>query len=547
MLGKHRYSVTVSVTPQLKHRAALTALFMISAEMKPSTGHVTIYKSYLSGKYKAQDREGATMADKAYYSSNKITIHPNEAAFIKAARPFRRLKSILGHAANGALTPITLACLPAAFIYFASGGGVAQAAQNGADNLSALQAAIAAQQAKLQQEEIQLEQQSLELDQQQRLLDSQMAKLRGAGTSSTSPAPIAADAAASSSNTSPAAATQTGPANGTVGEEQQQQQQTNQQEQTKVILQSSTVLANTGGVLTPKGKLIIDPSIEYDYWAQNQLSLNGFTIIPGITFGNIFIARVDQNFLTASLTARYGLTDRLEINAKIPLVVGYGTFTAQAAGPNAQPITASANNINIGDIQLGGSYQFNNGDNGWPVFVGNLTFKTVTGVSPYSVPIYTVYDNQGSFLGGIQKKLPTGTGFYSLEPSVTVFYPTAPGVLFGNLQYIYNFSRSFNILTSSGGLARENLEPGGAVAATFGMGFALNDKASMTLSYQQEHVFGSSANNHAIPGSAYDFGTFNFGLGYAINARTNFNIGVGIGAGPNAPVAKILFELPVRF
>jgi hypothetical protein len=484
------------------------------------------------------------MAIIAYCFSDKIKNHLTDANFIKAMKYFTRLRSILEHAARGALTPIAVVCLPASLVYVASGIDVAQAAQGGPDSLSALQAAIAAQQAKLQQEEIQLEQQSLELDQQQRLLNSQMAKLRGTGTSATSPA---ADATANSSTTSPAAATQAEPANGTVGEEQQQQQQTNQQEQTKVILQSSTVLANTGGVLTPKGKLVIDPSIEYDYWAQNQLALNGFTIIPGITFGNIFIARVDQNFLTASVTARYGLTDHLEINAKIPFVAGYGTFTAQAAGPNAQPINASANNINIGDIQFGGSYQFNDGDNGWPVFVGNLTFKTATGVSPYSVPIYTVYDNGGSFLGGIQKKLPTGTGFYSLQPSVTVFYPTAPGVLFGNLEYIYNFSRSFNLLSSSGGTVRENLEPGSAVAATFGMGFALNDKASMTLSYQQEHVFGSSVNNRSISGSAYDFGTFNFGLGYAISARTNFNIGVGIGAGPNAPVAKILFEIPMRF
>ena len=487
------------------------------------------------------------MAVKAYYSSNKIKIHHFETGFIKGMKFVSRLRSILAYTASGALTPIAVICLPASLVFAASGSGVAQAAPSQPDSLSALQAAIAAQEAKLQQEELQLEQQSLELNQQQRLLDSQMAKLRGTGTSAVSSAPVAADTAANNPATAPASAAQAAPASGTVGEEQQQQQQTNQQEQTKIILQSSTVLANTGGVLTPKCELVIDPSIEYDYWAQNQLALNGFTIIPGITFGNIFIARVDQNFLTASVTARYGLTDRLEINAKIPMVAGYGTFTAQAAGPNAQPINASANNVNIGDIQFGGSYQFNSGDNGWPVFVGNLTFKTATGVSPYSVPIYTIYDTGGNFLGGIQKKLPTGTGFYSLQPSVTVFYPTAPGVLFGNLEYVYNFSRTFNLLSSSGGTARENLEPGSAVAATFGMGFALNDKASMTLSYQQEHVFGSSVNNRSIPGSAYDFGTFNFGLGYAINARTNFNIGVGIGAGPNAPVAKILFEIPVRF
>jgi hypothetical protein len=79
------------------------------------------------------------------------------------------------------------------------------------------------------------------------------------------------------------------------------------------------------------------------------------------------------------------------------------------------------------------------------------------------------------------------------------------------------------------------------------LGFALNDKASMTFSYQQEHVFGASENDKKIDGSSYDFGTFNFGLGYTVNATTNVNIGVGIGAGPNAPVAKILVEVPVRF
>lgn len=473
------------------------------------------------------------MAAKSYifFNNSSQPIHQSATASIKTTKFLNRLKYVSSASPRAARAPLALACLPASLILALATGANAHAAQTGPASLAALQAAITAQQAKLQQEELQLEQQSLELDAQQRLLNSQMAQLRGRGTST------------ASTPSAPAPA----PASATVGQEQQQQQQQNQQEQTKVILQSSTVLANTGGVLTPKGTLVIDPSLEYDYWSQNQLALNGFTIIPGITFGNIFIARVDQNFLTAALTARYGVTNNLEVNVKVPIVAGYGTFTAQAVGPTAQPLNTSANNVNIGDIQLGASYQFNSGAQGWPVFVGNLTFKTATGISPYSVPIYTVYDSGGAFLGGIQKKLPTGTGFYSLQPSVTVFYPTAPGVLFGNFQYIYNFSRSFDILGSSGVTARENLEPGSAVAATFGMGFALNDKASLTLSYQQEHVFGSAVNHHSIPGSAYDFGTFNFGLGYAINAHTNFNIGVGIGAGPNAPVAKILFEVPMRF
>lgn len=415
--------------------------------------------------------------------------------------------------------------------------GISQAkAQTGTDNLAALQQSIAAQQMKLQQEEDQLAQQALQLQQQQQLIDQEMAKLRGAGTVK----PQKQQAAQS-------AIVQTQPPAQTAGAEQQQAQTQNQQDQTKVILQSSSVLSNAGGVLTPKGQLVIDPSVEYDYWTQNQLNLNGFTIIPGITFGNIFISHVDQRYVMPALTLRYGITNRWEINLKLPFVMGWGSTTAQQAGADALPLTASANAANIGDIQIGSSYQFNSGDEGWPIFVGNLIFKTATGQNPYDVPIHNATNTSNQLLYGIPKKLPTGTGFYALEPSVTVFYPTAPGVLFANLQYIRNFSHSYALPSTGGGTSTPiDLTPGMAVAATFGLGFALNDKASMTLSYQEEHVFSASADGKQIAGSAYDFGTFNFGLGYVLSARSSLNVGVGIGVGPYAPAAKILVEVPVR-
>ena len=423
------------------------------------------------------------------------------------------------------------------------------------DKISALATSIAAQQEKLNQEELQLEQQALELHRQQQLIDAEMASLRGAGTGGTKKAKGSSNAAASTSTPAYTSTPEPQYAQAqpqTAGAEQQQVQEENRDQRTKVILQSSTTLSNTGGVLTPKGQLLIDPSIEYDYWTQNQLNLNGFTIVPGITFGNIFISRVDQRFLTEAVTARYGVTDNLEINLKIPVVESFGSLTSQQAGTNAVPLSVSQSNANIGDIQFGSSYQFNSGENGWPVFVGNVLFKTATGQDPYDVPIYNAdntnpNDQTNQLLWGVPKKLPTGTGFYSLQPSVTVFYATAPGVLFGNVQFIQNFARTFNIPNPGGGATREQLLPGKAVEATFGIGFALNDKASMTFSYEEEHVFSSSSGGQQIPGSNYDFGTFNFGMGYAISSRTNVNIGVGIGVGPYAPAAKILLEVPTRF
>jgi hypothetical protein len=129
-----------------------------------------------------------------------------------------------------------------------------------------------------------------------------------------------------------------------------------------------------------------------------------------------------------------------------------------------------------------------------------------------------------------------------------VLLPTAPGVLFANLQLQHNFARTQPIQDRAGGPATPvNLQPGESPAITFGIGFALNDRAALTFSYQQEHVFTAFEDHQAIQGSPYSFGTFNFGLGYQISQSTRLNLSVGIGAGQNAPVAKVLLELPYRF
>ncbi|HEX7391200.1 MAG TPA: hypothetical protein VF286_13910, partial [Acidiphilium sp.] len=314
------------------------------------------------------------------------------------------------------------------------------------------------------------------------------------------------------------------------------------------VLQTAQELSSTGGVLTPKGHFVIDPSFEYDYYNQNQVAISGFTIIPGITFGNINVLKVQENELTTAVTLRYGVTNRLEVNVRIPFIYATGSTTLQPLGPNAHIYSPGANAANLGDIIVGASYQINSGDHGWPIVIGNLLFKTTTGTSPFSVPIYTTNDPNGIYIAGIQKKLPTGTGFYTLEPNVTVLIPASPAVLFANVLYGINFSRGVEIANRGGGPSTPaTLGPGNYITGTFGVGFAVNNRTSMTFSYQQEHVWGSTEGGVNIPGSSFDFGTFNFGIGFMLTKNMTLNIGAGIGVGPNSPAAKILVELPMKF
>ena len=449
-------------------------------------------------------------------------------------------------------------------------------ADDTAEDLRQLRAAIQKELADLKKREEKLHQQFLRLDQKSQLLDEQLRKLRAAGIGPGGANPSAAaggvapaagaeggpkpPAASEVAQTSaPATATQPAPAGGAAaspappaeGESAPISGPSAEEQQARQVVETAPTLSTVGGVLTPKGQIVIDPSIEYDYWAQNQLGVNGFQIIPGFIFGNVIATRFEQNITTAAVTGRWGVTDRLELNAKVPFVYNAGStndlIASVASGPTATLSSVGATGTGLGDIQFGASYQVNSGESGWPIFVGNFLFKTVTGVSPFQVPIITQSGPNGQ-LAGAPQKLATGTGFYTLSPSLTVLLPTAPGVLFANLQLQHNLARTQPIQNLAGGPATPvNLQPGESPAITFGIGFALNDRAALTLSYQQTHVFTAYANGQPITGSPYSFGTFNFGLGYQISQSTRLNLSVGIGAGPNTPAAKVLFELPYRF
>lgn len=315
----------------------------------------------------------------------------------------------------------------------------------------------------------------------------------------------------------------------------------------QLALQTAPNLAATGGVLTPRGVLVVQPTVQYDYYSQNQAVVSGFTLVPGITFGNVNINRRSQDVYTMGLRIRLGITDRLETNVYVPYVFTNSNTTTSPQSTSATPFSVGASGTDLGDVQFGASYQINAGTGGWPVFVANLQFKTITGTSPFDVPIYTINDPNGTYLQGLQKRLPTGTGFYTLTPSVTVLYPTDPGVLFANVKGIYNFSRRVTVQSTSGGAGTPTtLQPGSGLGISFGMGFSLNDQTSLSLGYEQDFYFAATQDGHNVAGSSYRQGAFNFGLGYQLSPVDALNLGASIGVGANSPAATLVLQYSRR-
>ena len=289
---------------------------------------------------------------------------------------------------------------------------------------------------------------------------------------------------------------------------------------------------NVGGVLTTKGKLILEPSIEYSYNANNRVFLDAFTFLPALAVGLIDLREIKRHSTFASLTTRYGMTDRLELEFKLPYVY-------RSDSQRSRPVSIgvgddeifNASGDGIGDLEFAARYQLNNGNDGWPIFIGNLTVTLPTGTSPFDVEF--VQSTPGAVY---PTELPTGSGYISIQPSITALYPTDPGVFFGNVSYSFNAETDESVGT---------VNPGDTIGLSFGLGFSLNERSSFSLGYSHKHVFESKIDDMNVKGSVLDIGQLSIGYSFRLSPKTNINLSLGIGTTDDAQDVRLSLRVPM--
>lgn len=293
-------------------------------------------------------------------------------------------------------------------------------------------------------------------------------------------------------------------------------------------------LVDEGGVLTRKGTLVIEPSVEYSRSSALRVAIEGFTIIPALNIGSFTITEIDRDTFTAALAARYGVTNRIEVETRVPYIYRSDTSLSRPIGAGAESDTLQeADGDNLGDVEAAVHYQLNKGKNGMPFFIGNLRFKSRTGEDPFEVDIDPTT--------GLQSELPTGSGFYALQPSITAIMPSDPVVFYANLGYMFNFERDI------GGTVGE-IDPGDSVSASFGMGFSINERSSFSLGYSHDTVFKTEQNGNNIPNSqVLQVGVLNIGYAYTITPKVNLNFNIGAGLTDDAPDARLMLRVPIAF
>ena len=306
------------------------------------------------------------------------------------------------------------------------------------------------------------------------------------------------------------------------------------------------------GILTQPGHYVLEPSVQYGYSSSNRVALVGYTIIPALLIGLIDVRETKRNTVTAALTGRWGMSRRLELEMRVPYVYrSDASISREFLQGTASEKAFNSSGRSIGDIELAARYQINQPKGNMPYLIGGLRFKARTGKDPFDVVTDCVTRCVGNTSGtGLPLDLPTGSGFYSLQPTLTWLFPSDPAVFFGGISYTHNFGRS-NISRQVLAGEREyigSVKPGDVLGINFGMGLALNDRSSFSVGVELNSVGRTKQNGLVVPSSVRtQLSSLLLGYSYRYSDRTTLNVTVGAGLTRDTPDLSLSVRIPMSF
>jgi len=293
--------------------------------------------------------------------------------------------------------------------------------------------------------------------------------------------------------------------------------------------------------LLGRGRLVIEPSLEYSRSSSNRLVFRGVEIVTGVQIGLIEANDAARDTISSSIAVRYALTDRLEIEGRVPFIYRSDRVTTLRQGGETTMQTFELDGAAMGDIELSARYQLNEPENGMPMFVAGARLKSDTGVSPFELA-------RDEF--GVSTELATGSGFWGVQGSLSVLYPTDPVVLFGNISYLYNIPRDVDqTYASANPVTIGRVDPGDSIGFGFGFGFSVNPRFSYSLGYSHAYVMETETeiNDTVQQSSELQVGTVQLGMSFRATERLTISTGVDIGVTEDAPDVRVSLRTPFRW
>ena len=284
-----------------------------------------------------------------------------------------------------------------------------------------------------------------------------------------------------------------------------------------------------GGLLLPSGVLEADNTASYFSMSSDHLTVDGFALLPVLVVGDITSERLRRDILIHSLTARLGLPKKFQIDFTVP----YGYILNRSV--NSTSNETSASQFGLGDISAGISRQLTLERGKVPDLLANFHYKSATGTNSYDLQ---------------SAETSLGSGFNTLQASLTAAKTSDPVVFFGDISYTRGIPAHHTVPgNNSDGLPTSSigyLRPGDSFGFQLGSILALNTETSMTLGWDQRFTQETKLNGNRLPASYLVEGSLRIGTSYMYAPNRMLDLSFGVGLTPDTPNLQLSVGFPIR-
>ncbi|GAB2511676.1 transporter [Lysobacter humi (ex Lee et al. 2017)] len=287
-------------------------------------------------------------------------------------------------------------------------------------------------------------------------------------------------------------------------------------------------------------RFTLDSGLTYSYYDRRALTLSGFLALDAIFLGTINLDQSKATIGTFDITGRYGLTDRLSVEANIPYVFRDTRFVSGGAGGAASTLSeVHVRSQGLGDVSAAVYYQLLKESARAPDIVASLRLRAPTGREPFGLKVIPADPNNTNL--NVPADLPTGTGVWSATANVSVLRTYDPVILFGNLGYTHHRTEGFDDISPVvGTVSPADVSLGHILQLSGGLAIALNDRAAVSFSaatamQAATHIQAPGQPEARVPGSSSNSTTLNIGASYVLPSGWSFNGQAAAGLTPDAP------------
>ncbi len=288
-------------------------------------------------------------------------------------------------------------------------------------------------------------------------------------------------------------------------------------------------------------RFTFESGMNYSYYDRRQLALSGFLALDAIFLGNINLDQSKASVVTLDLTGRYGLTDRISLEASVPYVWRDSRFVSAGAGGASTVVSeVELRSSGIGDASVAAYYQLVKESARWPDLVTSLRVRGPTGSDPFGLKL--IQADEGNDNLNVPETLPTGTGLWSATANISALRTYDPVILFANVGYtVYRPEDFDDISPVLDQVSPAEVSLGNSIQLSAGLAIALNDRSAVSFSVAS--AFSAATRTKApdqqedirIPGSSSNSTALNIGATYALPSGWTMSSQLAAGLTPDAP------------